>query len=218
MARYGEIMELKQWWDDNGVPRLINLALSDKTVGIWRNRVLKHVTGEVVELGFGSGRSLPYYSAAVTRVYAVEPSDIAWSRAADRIAEAPCEVTRIGLDGARIALADASVDAVVSTWTMCTIPDLTGALSEVNRVLRPGGSLHFVEHSLAPDKIVARAQRIIQPAWGPIVGGCHLDRDIPAQIVDSGLVMDRLRTSYAVKLWPGRPWAWFTVGAASRPE
>ncbi|MEO6956419.1 MAG: class I SAM-dependent methyltransferase [Antricoccus sp.] len=210
-------MEIKQWWDDNGVPRLINLALSDKIVGIWRNRVLKHVTGDVVELGFGSGRSLPYYAESVTRVYAIEPSDIAWSKAADRIAAAPFDVVRIGLDGARIALDEASVQAVVSTWTMCTIPDLAGALSEVKRVLRPGGSLHFVEHSLAPDKAVATAQRIIQPVWGPVVGGCHLNRDIPAEIVNSGLMMDRLRTSYAVKLWPGRPWAWFTVGAASKP-
>lgn len=211
-------MDFKQWWDDNGVPRLINLALSDKIVGIWRNRVLKHVTGDVVELGFGSGRSLPYYTESVTRVYAIEPSDVAWSKAADRIAAAPFEVVRIGLDGARIALDEASVQAVVSTWTMCTIPDLAGALSEVKRVLRPGGSLHFVEHSLAPDKAVATAQRIIQPVWGPIVGGCHLNRDIPAEIVNSGLMMDRLRTSYAVKLWPGRPWAWFTVGAASKPR
>ena len=175
------------------------------------------LTGDVLEIGFGSGSNLPHYGDGVASVLAVEPSDRAWDLAQTRIADFRRPVQRIGLDGAHLDLPDASVDAVVSTWTMCTIPDLTAALAEVRRVLRPGGCLHFVEHSLAPTSRVAGVQRWIQPGWGRVAGGCHLDRDIPTLLSKAGYAVPDLKQRYVSALWPARPFGWFVTGSA-RPD
>jgi len=192
----------------------VDVALSERGTGQWRQRVCESIEGDVLEVGFGSGRNLPHYGHNVRRVLAVEPADLAWARAQQRIADFGRPVERVGLDGAHLPVADASVDAVVSTWTMCTIPDLAGALAEVRRVLRPGGQLHFVEHSLAPGSGAVRVQRALQPIWGRVAGGCHLDRDIPSTITRAGLTMADLRCEYDVDVWPARPFTWFVCGRA----
>lgn len=207
-------MLLKQWWNHRALPRLIDVTLNEGATGSWRRRACEGVRGDVLEVGFGSGRNLPHYGDGVRRVLAVEPEDLAWERAGDRVAAFGQPVDRIGLDGAKLPIADASVDAVVSTWTMCTIPDLAGALAEVRRVLRPDGQLHFVEHSLAPGDGIARIQRTLQPVWGPVAGGCHLDRDIPQFLADAGFTIPDLRERYASRLWPARPFGWFVTGSA----
>lgn len=211
-------MNISTRWNERIVPRLVDLALSEWVTGGWRERVAAGVAGDVLELGFGSGTNLPHYGSAVDRVLAVEPSDVAWGKASDRITSFGRPVERAGLDGADLDVPDWSVDAVVSTWTMCTIPDLASALAEVRRVLRPGGRLHFVEHSLAPSDRVARVQRRIQPTWGRLAGGCHLDRDIPAELAAAGFVVPDLRTRYASVLWPARPFGWFVTGTAAAQE
>jgi len=208
-------MSIRHWWDDRALPRLVDVVLAEGTAGVWRERACADVVGDVLEVGFGSGRNLPHLGPEVSRVYAVEPVDLAWERAAERVRRFGRPVERVGLDAATIPLPDDSVDAVVSTWTMCTIPDLTAALAEIRRVLRPGGRVHFVEHSLAPQPGVARAQRAMQPLWGPLAGGCHLDRDLPAELEQAGLAVDGLRTAYVMKTWPARPWSWFVTGRAS---
>ncbi len=208
-------MHLQHWWDDRALPRLMDLVLTEATAGVWRERACADVAGDVLEIGFGSGRNLPHYREAVTRVYAVEPADLAWERATERVGSFGRPVDRIGLDAAELPLPDDSVDAVVSTWTLCTIPDLTSAFAEMRRVLRPGGTVHFVEHSLAPHDGVARAQRALQPAWGVVSGGCHLDRDLPTEMARAGLVVDALHTAYVIRTWPVRPWSWFVTGRAS---
>lgn len=180
-------------WTDQVVPRLVDVALSDRVAGPYRERVAEGLTGTVLELGFGSGRNLPFYPAAVTAVLAVEPSEVAWAASAERrrdFASRGARVERIGLDGAKLEIPDASVDAAVSTWTLCTIPDLPGALAELRRVLRHGGLLHFVEHELSPTPHVAALQRFLQPAWGRMAGGCHMDRRIVAAIHDAGFTVD----------------------------
>jgi SAM-dependent methyltransferase len=148
-------------------------------------------------------------------VHAVEPADLAWSRAQGRVRGFGRPVTRIGLDGAALVLADDSVDAVVSSYTMCTIPDLLTALSEFARVLRPGGALHFVEHSLSPDPEVARRQRSWQPRWGKVAGGCHLDRDIPTLVRGAGFTIDGLEAFYAPGPAFTKPLSWLTIGRAT---
>ena len=208
-------MYLQQLWDDRALPRLMDVILTERTAGGWRERACADVEGEVLEIGFGSGRNLSHYREQVTRVYAVEPADLAWERAGSQVAAFGRPVERIGLDAAELALPDDSVDAVVSTWTMCTVPDLTRALAEMRRVLRPGGTVHFVEHSLAPHGGVARAQRAIQPAWGLVSGGCHVDRDLPEEMAKAGLVIDDMRAAYVMRTWPARPWSWFVTGRAS---
>jgi SAM-dependent methyltransferase len=201
-----------RWWGERVVPRLVDLTCSGALADGWRARTCGPVAGEVVELGFGSGRNLDHYGDAVTRVLAVEPSDLAWEMSAERRAAFVRPVGRTGLDGAAIDLPDESADAVVSTWTLCTIPDLAGALAESRRVLRPGGALHLVEHSLSPDPRMARRQRRMQPLWGRVAGGCHVDRDLPALLADAGFDLPDLRARDAAPV--ATPWSWFVTARA----
>ena len=205
---------MRRWWDDQVVPRLTDRGLGDATAGSWRTSVCGGARGEVLEIGFGSGRNLAYYLDSVTRVLAVEPAELSWSRAQPRVTASGLPVERVGLDGAALPLPDASVDTVVSTWTMCTVPEVEQALLEARRVLRPGGTLRFVEHALAPDEPTARWQRRIQPCWGPLAGGCHVDRDIPTLVRRAGFDLD---LSYAgfIQGGIGKPWLYFVSGVAS---
>lgn len=205
---------VRHWWEERMLPRLVDAVLVDATAGPWRRAVCGHATGVVLELGFGSGRNLPHYPDAVSRVLAVEPADLAWRRARARVTASRVPVERVGLDGADLPLPDRSVDTVVSTWTMCTVPDIERALREARRVLRPGGTLRFVEHSLAPSPRVARTQRRIQPVWGPVAGGCHVDRDITGLLRDAGFDV-RLTDERFVMGGPAAPWAWFVAGSAT---
>lgn len=205
---------MRAWWTDHVVPRLVDRALDDRTVGPLRHRVCEGARGEVLELGFGSGRNLAHYSSTVTRVLAVEPADLAWARSAPQRAAFERDVDRIGLDGAAIDLPDGTVDSVVSTWTLCTIPDVNAALREVRRVLRPGGRLHLVEHGLAPSSAVRRVQRGLQPLWSPLAGGCHLDRDIPQLLQDNGFATD-VDEAYLIDTALARPLGWLTTGTAT---
>lgn len=206
---------MPQIWSEQVLPRLVDVVLADALVGSWRRDTVAPITGDVLEVGFGSGRNLPHYPPSVTTVHAVEPSEVAWQRAQPRIARFARPVQRIGLDGAQIALPDASVDAVVSTWTLCTIPNLGAALAEMRRVLRPGGVLRFVEHSLAPDDRVARAQHLLSPAWQRVAGGCHLDRDIPALVDGAGFSVATTRARYLSRVAPSKPLGWMIVGQAT---
>lgn len=177
-------MNPKRWWDARVVPRLVDVALSESTSAPWRARVCsdESVRGEVLEIGFGSGANLPMYGDDVTSVLAVEPADLAWERSAGRVRGFGRPVERIGLDAAVLSLPEDSVDAVVSTWTLCTVPRLQDALGELARVLRPGGVLRFVEHTASSRRPLRQAQRAVQPVWGFWAGGCHLDRDILGEL------------------------------------
>src|SRR5690242_18955459 len=136
------------------LPRVTDRLCNTKSATPQRRRVCAGLSGEVVEIGFGSGSNVPFLPAGVTGVAAVEPSDVAWKLARKRIDASLVPVRRVGLDGARLPLGDDAFDAALSTWTLCTIPDVDAALRELRRVLRPGGRLHFVEHGLAPDASV----------------------------------------------------------------
>lgn len=203
-------------WNDHVVPRLVEAALSERFTAGWREHALSGASGRVVEVGFGSGTNLSHYGDHVTEVLAVEPSEVAWARSEGRRGAFRRPVTRIGLDGASIGLDDATVDSVVTTWTMCTIPDLTAALDECARVLKPGARLHFVEHSLSPEPAVSRIQQRLQRAWGPVAGGCHLTRDIRAELEDAGFEVEGT-ARYATRFAPAKPFAWFVMGTAIKP-
>lgn len=151
------------------------------------------LSGEVLEVGFGSGRNVPHYPAGVSRVRAVEPATAGRGLAAKRVAASAVPVEYVGLDGEDLPLEDASVDHVLTTWTLCTIPNVTRALAEVRRVLRPGGALHFIEHGRSPDPKVARLQDRLTPIQRRMFGGCHLNRPIDDLVRGAGLELSQLK-------------------------
>jgi ubiquinone/menaquinone biosynthesis C-methylase UbiE len=178
------------------LPRIVNVACGAKTAAPLRRRVCAGLAGDVVEIGFGTGHNVPFYPASVTRVDAVEPADLSWRLAAGRLSAASVPVQRCGLDGQSLPLPDDSYDAALSTWTLCTIPDPVVALREVHRVLKPGATLHFLEHGLAPDESVRRWQRRIEPLNKRVFGGCHLTRPIADLLGRAGFTITELDVFY----------------------
>ena len=184
------------WYESEVLPRVIDVALSGKAFARIRGRVASGLEGEVLEVGFGAGPNVPHYPPAVTRVRAVDPALTGRKLAAKRIAASPIPVEFIGLDGQVLPLEDESVDHVLSTWTLCTIPDAERALGEVRRVLRPGGALHFVEHGRVPDPKVARWQDRLTPVQRRLFGGCHLNRPIDELVAAAGLDVEQVDTYF----------------------
>ncbi|HRE01375.1 MAG TPA: methyltransferase domain-containing protein [Ilumatobacteraceae bacterium] len=176
------------------VPRIINCGCGTPAFGETRTRVLGGLTGEVLEIGFGTGHNLAHYPPSVSRIHAVEPSARSIELAAERIAASSAEVVVSGDDAQQLALADESFATVVSTWSLCTIPDPDAAMAEIVRVLKPGGRFHFVEHGKSPDAKVARRQRRFEPMWRRMSGNCHITRNIDDIVRSSGLEMVSLNT------------------------
>ena len=178
------------------LPRILDVACDSKEAHPQRRRVCEGLAGDVVEIGFGSGLNVPFYPPAVTQVTAVEPADVAWKLAGKRLREARVPVHRAGLDAGSLPFPDDRFDAVLSTWTMCTIPDIAAALGELRRVLKPDGALHFVEHGLAPDERVRRWQHRLEPVQKRLFGGCHLTRSIVELLRNGGFAISELDVYY----------------------
>jgi ubiquinone/menaquinone biosynthesis C-methylase UbiE len=178
------------------LPRIQDFVMARKPYRPARARVCEGLVGAVVEVGFGTGLNVPYYPPEVTKVVAVEPSQLCQRIAEPRIADSAVPVELGGLTGERLDLPSGEFDAVLSTWTLCTIPDWDAALAELRRVLKPGGTLHFVEHGHAPDANVARWQQRLEPMQKRLVGGCHLTRHIDEHIEKAGFEIDRMDTYY----------------------
>ena len=201
------------WYEDRVLPRVVDVALRGKQFDRLRARVASGLDGEVLEVGFGSGRNVPHYPASVRRVRAVDPATLGRDLAADRVAASPVPVEYVGLDGEALPLDDASVDHVLTTWTLCTIPAVDRALDEMRRVLRPGGTLRFVEHGRSPDAGVARWQDRLTPIQRRVFGGCHLNRPIDRMLAGAGLAITQLDTYYL----PGpKPFGYMYEGAATK--
>jgi ubiquinone/menaquinone biosynthesis C-methylase UbiE len=184
------------WYGDQVLPRVIDLSMRGSELARVRARVLATLDGEVLEIGFGSGLNVPYYPAAVTGILAVDPARVGRALAAKRLAACPAPVKFVGAGAQTLPVDDESVGNVLSTWTLCSIPDVNRALAEIRRVLRPGGTLHFAEHGLAPDPKVARLQHRLTPLQRRLAGGCHLDRPIGQLLTSSGLELTRMDTYY----------------------
>ena len=188
-------------------PRVVDTICSPRALGKWRARVVEDLSGRIIEIGFGAGRNLEYYPSGVTAITAIEPSPVMRKRAEGRMKSSGPQVTFGGLDGQKLDLPDASFDAAVVTFSLCTIPDPALALRELRRVVRPGGELRVLEHGLSPDATVAKWQRRLDGFEQFIADGCHLTRDVTALVATSGWSITESYSRYA----PGpKPWTYFT--------
>jgi ubiquinone/menaquinone biosynthesis C-methylase UbiE len=184
-------------YDRHILPWLLDRAMRRQSLAAQRREALSQVSGDVLEIGFGSGLNLPFYPPHVRRLTAVEPHLGMSSRARGNLAASEIAVNTLGVGAdERLPLPDDSFDSVVSTWTLCTIGDVAAALREVHRVLRPGGRFFFLEHGLSPDARVARWQHRLTPLVRRLGGGCHLDRDIAGIVRTSPLSVERCETFY----------------------
>lgn len=202
------------WWSESVLPRVMARSMSNPLIDRERRQACAGLTGRVVEVGFGSGANLPFLPPAVTGVWAVEPSDTAWRLSDAARTAAGIPVLRAGLTGEHLDLDDDSMDSALSTFTLCTIPDLGSALAELRRVLKPGGALHYLEHGLAPEPRVVRWQRRLEPLQKRVVDGCHLTRDIPRLLTGAGFTVEARSAAYLPVPAPGRPWAYVYSGSA----
>ena len=197
------------------LPKVVHFTCGLKPNMRQRAKVVPRAHGRVLEIGIGSGLNLPYYdSAKVSKVWGLDPSPEMTKMARRVAASLPFEVEFIGLPGDEIPLEDGSIDTVVVTYTLCTIPDTAPALHQIRRVLRPGGELVFCEHGAAPDASVRRWQDRLNPMWKRLGGGCNLNRPIPALIEAGGFRIKRLDTMYI----PGWRPASFNYWGAAVPQ
>jgi ubiquinone/menaquinone biosynthesis C-methylase UbiE len=174
------------------VPRLVHLAMRQKQHDPFRQRIVGAAEGRVLEIGVGSGLNFPFYGATVTSIIGLEPSPALLRMARSRASSAKAPITLLDASAEAIPLESGSIDTVITTWTLCTIPNAPLALAEIRRVLRPGGALRFVEHGRAPEPGVARWQDRLDPLWRRIAGGCHLNRKIDALILGNGFRIEAL--------------------------
>jgi ubiquinone/menaquinone biosynthesis C-methylase UbiE len=184
------------FYQDYILPYLIHLAMRRQDFAPYRERVLADAQGRVLEIGIGSGLNLPFYAQRAQQVIGLDPSArlLAMARRCGRRLEGAIELVEGSAEA--LPLENRCVDTVVTTWTLCSIPDARRALAEMRRVLRPGGRLLFVEHGLAPDPKVRWWQDRLTPAWKRVGGGCHLNRAIAQLIEEAGFQFERLDTGY----------------------
>lgn len=189
-----------KFYDEKILPVLIDKACSLGQVMKLRSQVVPQCEGKVLEVGMGSGINLEFYDTnKVDMVYGLEPSEGMRRKAQANLAKSPVTVEWLDLPGEQIPLEDNSVDTVLLTFTLCTIPDWSAALKQMLRVLKPGGKLLFLEHGQSPDDAIHKWQDRITPAWKRVAGGCHLNRPISKLIAESGFIVDELENLYIPK-------------------
>ena len=178
------------------VPALVDWSMRSQRLTPFRSRVVSAAEGRVLEIGIGSGLNLPFYTAQVRQIFGLDPSPPLLARARNRVLTTQPLVQFLAGSAEQIPLDTCSVDTVVMTWVGCSIADISRALDEIRRVLRPGGHLLFVEHGRAPQQKIARWQDRLDPLWVRIAGGCHINRSPDVLIRQAGLRLDRLETGY----------------------
>jgi len=185
------------------LPKMIHLVCRAEVNTKQREKVVPHARGRVLEIGAGSGLNLPFYDASrVSHLSALEPSAEIWSIAEPAVREAEFAVDFIQASAETIPLDSDSIDTVLVTYTLCSIPSAEKALREMRRVLRPDGELVFCEHGIAPDESVRKWQNRLNPVWKRFAGGCNLNRDIPGLFEGNGFHLGNVETMYLPGLKP----------------
>jgi ubiquinone/menaquinone biosynthesis C-methylase UbiE len=196
------------------VPPLTHLAMRHTRLVPFRKRVVGAAEGRVLEIGIGSGLNFPLYGTSVSSIIGLEPSAELRRMAGPRALTATAQITLLDASAEAIPLDSDSIDTVVTTWTLCTIPNISAALAEMHRVLKPGGKLLFVEHGRAPETGVAKWQDRLDPLWSRISGGCHLNRKIDDLIAANGFQIEALANARL----PGPRTHTFLYQGSARPR
>ncbi len=208
-------MGIGKWYDETVLPRVISLGCGSPEIAELRREVVPLAKGAVFELGCGGGFNQPHYDAqAVTSFSGIDPNVSLLNGARKRAAEKGWDASILAGEGEDIPFGDGAFDTVVCTYTLCSVSDPGRVLSEMRRILKPGGRLLFLEHGKAPDAGPARWQRRIEPVWRRLAGNCHLTREIGGSIRAAGFEIDPIGQAYFVKVprWAG----WMEWGIARR--
>jgi len=201
-------------YQDRVLPRLLDKVMGRPSTHAARAKVCSGLHGDVIEIGFGTGLNIAHYPDSINKVKAIEPSALGFKIAEPRVAASPVPIEFAGLRGETLELESEQFDTALSTWTLCSIPDVGAALTELRRVLKPGGEFHFIEHGHAPDAKVARWQSIIEPVHKRLTGGCHLTRPIFEIITQAGFTIIEPDEYYFPK--EPRPFGYTFTGRARR--
>jgi ubiquinone/menaquinone biosynthesis C-methylase UbiE len=183
-------------YDERILPHLVHFAMRQEALSAFRERVVPAAHGRVLEIGIGSGLNLPLYGTSVTRVIGFDTSPRLLAMARQHSTFTATRIDLLEASAEAVPLEDASIDTVVTTWTLCSIPNVSAALGEMRRVLKPSGALQFVEHGRAPDRTVERWQDWITPVWKRLAGGCHLNRPIRDLLERAGFQVESIETGY----------------------
>jgi ubiquinone/menaquinone biosynthesis C-methylase UbiE len=200
------------FYNDHILPHVLNLAMRNRELLPYRERVISQARGRVLEIGIGSGLNLPLYGPSVDTVLGLDPAARLLKMAQDAANRSRIPVTLMNASAHAIPVDRGSIDTLVTTWTLCSIPDAGAALQEMRRVLKPDGQFLFVEHGQAPEEGVRKWQNRINPVWNKIAGGCHLNRPIRALVEGAGFKIERLDLGYAKG---PRPMTFFYEGSAA---
>lgn len=179
-------------YEERVLPYLIALVMRNKQLAEYRARVVPAAEGRVLEIGIGSGLNLPFYSAQTSEIIGLDPSP----RLLDMAGRRSDSATLLAGSAEAIPLDNRSIDTVVTTWTLCSVPNIDKAFGEIRRVLKPGGRLLFVEHGLSPDKGIRWLQDALTPMWRRLGGGCHLNRNMSELIRQAGFDIEKLESGY----------------------
>ncbi len=197
-------------------PRLMDRSMAGSDLARYRQVALAQVQGHVLEIGFGTGLNLPYYPPEVTQITALDPNPGMRSLAQPRIQSASIPIEWVSSGAESIPCPDQHFDSIVSTWTLCSVPDVDRALQEIWRLLKPEGRFHFVEHGLSPDRGIQTWQRWINPVQKVLGDGCQLIRAFPELIEAQGLRLQWIETHYAESL--PKVFGYFYQGVAVVPQ
>ncbi|HLX78186.1 MAG TPA: class I SAM-dependent methyltransferase [Acidimicrobiales bacterium] len=202
------------FYEDHLLPRLNDVALRGREFARIRERVAAGLSGEVLEVGFGSGLNVPHYPPSVDRVLAVDPATVGRKLATKRVSASAVTIEYVGLDAQTLPVESSSIDHALVTWSLCTIPEADRALREILRVLRRGGELHFVDHGHSPDPKVAHWQDRLTPLQRRLGGGCHLNRQIDELVAKAGFELSRIENYYTKG---PKPYSYMFEGVATKP-
>ena len=191
------MIEMRKFYEKYVLPKIINCACGTKPILIQRQKIVPSASGVILEIGVGSGVNIPYYSNSnVKKLIGLDLQQDNWDQAYKIAKKSNISIDLLQGDGEELPIPNNSIDTVLITYTMCTIPNVQRSLAEIKRVLHREGKLLFCEHGLAPDKNVQKWQNKLNPIWKKCLGGCNLNRNIPELVLKSGFSFESINEMY----------------------